>query len=57
MRNDHTSAFGLFDYTMIPKLRRVLKLYGLKLTVKSNYRKWGDHVEVTVIPLSTTKGK
>jgi len=41
-------AFGLFDDRMIPKINRLLKPYDLKLKVKSNRRKWGDQVEVTV---------
>jgi hypothetical protein len=45
-------AFGLFDYNMIPKLRRLLKPHGLWLKVVSNRRNWGDQVEVTIVPLS-----
>src|SRR2546425_24916 len=42
-------AFGLFDYTMVPKIRRLLKLFGLDLKVKTDRRNWGDQVEVTVV--------
>lgn len=43
-----SKAFGIFDYTMIPKLRSLLKPFGLRLVVRSNTRQWGDQVEVTV---------
>ena len=42
------SAFGIFDYSMIPKIRRMLKPHGLDLKVKRNTRHWGDQVEVSV---------
>lgn len=42
-------AFGIFDYTMIPKIRRLLKPHGLDLRVKADRRNWGDQVEVTVV--------
>ena len=42
------SAFGLFDYTMLPKLNRLLKPHGLRLKQRSNRRSWGDQVEITV---------
>jgi hypothetical protein len=42
------AAFGLLDYTMIPKLRRLLKPYGLTLKTCSDRKNWGDQVEVTV---------
>jgi hypothetical protein len=41
-------AFGLFDYTMLPKLNRILKPFGLRLKQRSNSRQWGDQVEITV---------
>ncbi len=40
-------AFGIFDYSMIPKLRRLLKFFGLRLIVRSS-RAWGDQVEITL---------
>ena len=45
------AAFGLFDYTMIPKLRRLLKPYGLALKTRRDRNNWGDQVEVTVEPI------
>jgi len=49
------SAFGIFDYSMIPKIRRLLKPYGLALKVKRSTRYWGDQVEVSIEKLSETK--
>lgn len=40
-------AFGLFDYSMLPKLNRILKPHGLRLKQKTN-SDWGDQVEITV---------
>jgi hypothetical protein len=42
------SAFGLFDYTMLPKINRLLKAYGLRLKQRSNRASWGDQMEITV---------
>jgi hypothetical protein len=45
---DSKPAFGLLDYTMIPKINRILKPFGIRLKVHSNSRQWGDQVEITV---------
>ena len=46
-KNTGNSAFGLFDFTMIPKLRRILKQFQLRLIVCSS-EDWGDQVEITI---------
>jgi hypothetical protein len=44
----HDSVFGIFDYSMIPKIRRLLKPYGLQFKVKT--RKEDDQVLVWIEP-------
>ena len=44
-------AFGIVDYSIIPKLNRTLKPLGLKLKMKGN-RNWGDQVEIRVVKIS-----
>jgi hypothetical protein len=48
-------AFGIFDYSMIGKIDRLLKPFGLHLRVVSNRRKWGDAVEVSVVRIEETE--
>lgn len=47
-KNTGNSAFGLFDYTMIPKLRRILKQFELRLIVHECPSEWGDQMEITI---------
>lgn len=42
-------AFGLIDYTMIPKINRLLKAHGVRLKTKT--RREDDQVEITVVDL------
>lgn len=42
------SAFGHFDSAMARKINRLLKPHGLSLKLRSDRRKWGDRVEVTL---------
>lgn len=50
-------AFGIADYSMLPKINRLLKEHDLKLRVKSDRKRWGDQVQVSVEPLcSLCKG-
>lgn len=51
MKREPNTEFGLFDYTMVPKLRRLLKPHGLYLKVRTSYSEWGDGVEVSIVPL------
>lgn len=44
-------AFGIFDSTMIGKLKRLLKPYSLEMKVKADPKNWGDQVEVRIVPL------
>ena len=48
---DPKNAFGLIDYTMLPKLNRILKPYGLKLSTRSIPSQWGDQVEIKITEL------
>lgn len=48
MEDETRHAFGLFDETMIPKLRWILQQFGLRLIVKRNSREWGDQVFVSI---------
>lgn len=49
-------AFGLFDETMIPRLRHILHSFGLRMIVHGVPSQWGDQVEVTIEPIKE-KGK
>ena len=48
MAKQRQLAFGLFDYTMLPKINRLLKSFGLRLKQRINRAEWGDQVEIAV---------
>ena len=44
-----TKVFGLFEFPILAKInKKLLKPLGLKFKVKTNYRQWGDQVEITI---------
>lgn len=45
------NAFGIFDYSMLPKLNKLLKPFGLEFKKRSNRKEWGDQVEIAIAPL------
>ena len=51
IRREPNTAFGLVDFTMVPKLNRILRPHKLKLSVRSCAKEWGDQVEIKVIDL------
>jgi hypothetical protein len=50
MKRNPGTAFGLFEFSMIPQLRNLLKRFGLRLIVRRSIN-WGDQVEVDIQPL------
>lgn len=48
MPKQTNEAFGLFDYSMFPKLNRILKPHGVQLKKRTS-RNWGDQVRITVV--------
>jgi hypothetical protein len=51
IKRNPKAAFGLFDYTMRPKINRLLKQHGLVMKTRSSMVEWGDQVEITIEPL------
>ena len=48
IKRNPDAVFGLFDHSMLPKINRLLKPYGLRLSIRSCYAEWGDQVEISV---------
>jgi hypothetical protein len=45
------AIFGIFDYDIIPKLKRELRKHGLEMKIVRDRTNWGDQIEITFEPI------